>query len=135
MHPPTSHFQKCLYYIQVFHNFEPVSSLDGNKPYALSNAWSKMCEQIASYLAKHSELGSKNFQQNLAENYSKSIKIAFTACKFLIFFGGSMPPHPHEAFFVSQSVSNECCRKNIHLKKNVEIMASPFQNFSLRYWV
>ena len=35
----------------------------------------------------------KKFEQNLTANYSKSTKIAITACKF---FRGSMPPDPLE---------------------------------------
>ena len=54
----------------------------------------------------------KNFKQNLAENYSKSTKIAITPCKFSEFFRGSMPPDPLRAFCVSQSVLNLFCRKN-----------------------
>ena len=42
----------------------------------------------------------KNFKQNWPENYSKSTKIAITACKF---FRGSMSPDPPRAFLVSQS--------------------------------
>ena len=34
----------------------------------------------------------KKFKQNLAENYSKSTKIAIRACTFSKIFRGSMPP-------------------------------------------
>ena len=65
----------------------------------------------------------KNFKQNLAENYSKSTKIAITAGKFSKIFRGSMPPNPPSAFFVSQifwfskfsgffGSQNLFCRKN-----------------------
>ena len=45
----------------------------------------------------------KKFEQNLAENYLKSTKIAITVCKFSKDFPGSMPPDPPKAFLVSQS--------------------------------
>ena len=38
-----------------------------------------------------SELGSKSFEQNLPENYSKSTKIAITAWKFSKISGGASP--------------------------------------------
>ena len=65
-----------------------------------------MCEQNASYLAKHSELESKILKQNLRENYSKRTKIAIRAGTFLKIFRGSMPPDLPRAFLVSQSASN-----------------------------
>ena len=64
---------------QFFHNFEPL--FDSNKPYI-------------------------HHQQNSAENYSKSTKIAIPACKFSKIFRESMPPDPPAAFPVSQSASN-----------------------------
>ena len=67
-----------------------------------------MCKQSASYLAKHSKLGSKNVKKNLPKNYSKSTKITITACTFSQFFRGSMFPNPPRAFLVSQSASNPC---------------------------
>ena len=76
-----------------------------------------MCEKIASYLAKHSELGSKNFKQNLPENYSKNTKIAITACKFLKFLRGSMPPNPLKIFLFLNQFQICSVEKKIHLKK------------------
>ena len=40
----------------------------------------------------------KKFKQNLPENYSKSTKIAYTACKFTKISRGSMPPDPLNLF-------------------------------------
>ena len=45
----------------------------------------------------------KNFKQNWPKNYSKSIKIAITACKFINFSGVAYPTDPPRAFLVSQS--------------------------------
>ena len=41
----------------------------------------------------------KIFKQNLHENYAKSTKIAFTACKFSKFFRRSMSPVPRLSCF------------------------------------
>ena len=89
-------------------NFSIISNLFNSiKPYALKDASSKMCEQNASYLAKLSELGSKNFKQKLPESYSKSTKIAITSCEFSKLFRGSMSPDPPRAFLVFQKPSNQ----------------------------
>ena len=88
-----------------------------------------MCEQIASsYLAKHSELGSKKLKQNLPENYSKNTNIAITACKFLKFLRGSMPPDPSEAFLFLNQFQICLVEKTIHLKKcrNIGLPLSKF---------
>ena len=50
----------------VFHeyNFSVILNLfDNNKPYALSKHKSTVCEQNASYLEKHSELGAKKLNK------------------------------------------------------------------------
>ena len=57
MPPPTSRFGNVF---DVYNFFIILSLLDSNKPYALSTHKLKMREQNALYLAKHSELGSKN---------------------------------------------------------------------------
>ena len=57
----------------------------------------------------------KKFNQNFPENYSKSTKIAITACNFSKIFRGSMPPDPPRALLVSQSASNLFCQKTIRL--------------------
>ena len=45
----------------------------------------------------------KKLKHNLRENYSKSTKIAITACKFSKFFRGGMPPDPLKLFlFLNQ---------------------------------
>ena len=43
----------------------------------------------------------KKFNHKMPENYSKSTKIAITACKFSKFFRGSIPPGPPKAFLVA----------------------------------
>ena len=77
----------------------------------------------------------KKFKQNLPKNYSKSTKIANTACKFSNFFRGSMPLDPPRAFFVSQSASNLFFPKKVRLKFMWKLCPPlpPFQNFSLRH--
>ena len=67
----------------------------------------------------------KNFKQNLAENYSKSTKIAITACTFC---GGACPRIPLELFLFSQSVLNLFCRKNA-LEKYGKSWPPPFETF------
>ena len=70
-----------------------------------------MCEQNASYLAKHSELGSKTLNKIYLKITQKALLIAIAACKFPKNFPGSMPPDPLSFFLVSQSASNLYCRK------------------------
>ena len=57
MPPPTSRFGNVF---DVHNFFIILSFLDSNMSYALSTHKLKMREQNALYLAKHSELGSKN---------------------------------------------------------------------------
>ena len=72
----------------------------------------------------------KKFKQNLSENYSKSTKIAITACKFSKIFRSSMLQDPPRDFSVSQSASNLFCRKKkIRLKKMWKLCPSPFSKF------
>ena len=77
-----------------------------------------MCEQNASFLGKHSELGSKSS----AENYLKSTKIAIAACQFSKNFRGNIPlgPEPLELFLFFDQLQIICAKK-ITLK-NVKIM-------------
>ena len=92
-------------------------------------AYATVCEQNASYLAKHSELGPKKFKQKLRENYSKSDKIAITACEFSNIFGvRACPRTPLELLlFFSQLKISLVLPKKIRLKKILEIMSpSPF---------
>ena len=94
------------------YNFSAISNLfDSNKPYAISTH-NRKCIIFVEAL----RIRVKKFKQNLPENYSKSTKIAISACKFSKIFRGSMPPDPPIAF-VSQSASNLFCRKKIRLKK------------------
>ena len=83
-----------------------------------------MSEQNASYLVKHSEIGSKKFKQNLPENYSKSTKVTITACQFSNYLWGSMPTDPQK-LFVSLKLNQLqiCSAEKNTLEKNVEIMA------------
>ena len=68
----------------------------------------------------------KKFKQNLRENYSKSTKIAITACKFSKFFRASVPPDSLEPFLLLIQFQL-CSAKKIHLKKNVKIMPPLFK--------
>ena len=55
--------------------FSIISSLfDSNKLYTLSTRKSKVCEQNASYLAKHSELGSKKLNKICLKYIQKALK-------------------------------------------------------------
>ena len=58
----------------------------------------------------------KKFIQNLPENYSKSTKIAITACKFSNFFRGSLPPDPLKCFLFLNQLQI-CSTKNVLEKK------------------
>ena len=55
MHPPTSHFEN-VFDVGLYNFFINLNLFHCNKPYALSTRKSNVCEQNASYLAKHSEL-------------------------------------------------------------------------------
>ena len=63
----------------------------------------------------------KKFKQNLAENYSKSTKIAIRACTFLKIFRESMPPNPLETFLFLNQLQISSAKK-IALEKNVKMM-------------
>ena len=73
-------------------------------------------------LAKHSELGSKY----LPETYSKSTKIAITACKF--FSREHAPWTPLKLFLFLNQLQIFSAVKNT-LEKNVEIMPPPLLKF------
>ena len=107
MHPPISYF---LYIFSIILNL-----FDSN-----------MCEQIASYLAAL-RIRVKKLKQNLPENYSKSTKIAITACKFSKIFRDRMSPDPPKAFLVSQSAWNLLCRKETRWKKCGNYAPPPFK--------
>ena len=68
----------------------------------------------------------------MPEKYSKSTKIAITACTFSKISGKASRRIPH-SFFTFQSASNLFCEKK-YAGKNVEIMPLPlFKNFLLRH--
>ena len=66
----------------------------------------------ASYLVKHSDLGTKNFHQNLPKNCSKSTKMVTAACKFPKIFWESMPQDPPRAFLILNMLQNNFAGKN-----------------------
>ena len=96
-----------------------------------------MCEQNASYLAKHSELGSKNLNKICQKITQKALILAITACKFSKIFRGSICPRtPLEHFLYLNQFQTCSAEKKNTLKKNVVIIAPPpppFQKFSLRH--
>ena len=96
-----------------------------------------MWEQNASYLAKHSELGSKNLYKICLIIIEKALKWPLKNVDFQKFSGGACPRTSleHVTFFNQRQIS--FAEKNIvlPLKKNVEIKAPFFYNFSLRYCV
>ena len=99
MHSPTSHFQKCL--DVGLYNFSIISNFfDSNQPCALSTVIENVRTKCIMF-GEALRIRVKKFKQNLAENYSKSTKIAITACKFSKIFWGSMPPDYPRAFLVS----------------------------------
>ena len=86
-----------------------------------------MCAPNASYLAKHSESGSKILNKICLRIIQKSLQIAITACKFSKIFRESMPPHPPRAFLVSQSFSNLFYRKKKRFKEIWKLWLPPFK--------
>ena len=58
----------------------------------------------------------KKLKQNLAENYSKSTKIAIRSCTFFKHFPGSMPPDPLEPFLFLNELQISSADKKIRLK-------------------
>ena len=70
----------CIFPSAIFknafdvYNFSIISNLfDSYKPYA-QHAQPKMCGQNASYLAKHSEIGSKNLNKYFAKIIQRALK-------------------------------------------------------------
>ena len=67
----------------------------------------------------------KKLKQNLAENYSKSTKIAIRSCTFSKIFRGSMPPDPPpKSFLFLNELQISFAEKNT-LEHNVEITPPP----------
>ena len=69
----------------------------------------------------------KKFRQNLLKNYSKSTKIAITACKFSK-ISGEHAPDPLQLFLFLNQLQICSVAKKIRLK-NVEIVAPPPTSF------
>ena len=88
-----------------------------------------MCEQNAAYLAKHSELGSKN----LNKIWLKIIQKSFTASKFSKNFRESMPSDPLELFLFVNQLQISFAEKK-YAWKECGNYGPPFNNFSLRHW-
>ena len=61
-----------------------LNLFDSNKPYALStqNRKDRKCAKKCIVFGETLRIRVKKFKGNLPENYSKSTKIAITACKF-----------------------------------------------------
>ena len=66
----------------------------------------------------------KKFKQNLRENYSKSNKIAITACEFSKLLRGSMLSDLPKAFLLSQSGFKVVLPNKKTIKNNEKIMAT-----------
>ena len=78
-----------------------------------------MCEQNALYLAKHSELESKNLNTICLNIIQKGLKIAIAACKFTKIFRGRM-----WFFLFLHQLQTGSAEKNT-LEKNAVIMPPP----------
>ena len=74
-----------------------------------------MCEQKASHLANHSELGSKILNQICLKIIQKLTKIAITTCKCSKFFRGSMPPDPLKPFLFLNQLQISSAKKKIYI--------------------
>ena len=78
MHPPTSRFKNVF----DAYNFSIISNFfDSDKLYDISTHIENV-RRKCSIFGEAFEIGVKKFKQNLPKNYSKSTKIAITACKF-----------------------------------------------------
>ena len=120
MHPPTSHFQKCL--DVGLYNFSIISNLfNSNQPCALSTVIENVRTKCIMF-GEALRIRVKKFKQNLAENYSKSTKLAITACKFS---GGACPRTTLEPFLFHNQLQISSAEK-IRLKK-LKIMPSHFK--------
>ena len=89
------------------YNFSIISNLfDNNEPYAaLSKHQSTMCEQNASYLKKHSELGAKKLNKIFLNTVGKAQTWPLLYENFQK-FRGSMPLNPPKAFLVPRFTLN-----------------------------
>ena len=63
----------------------------------------------------------KKSKPSLCENYSKSTKLAITACKFSKIFRGSMPSDPLQLFLSFNQLQISSAKKKT-LKRYVEII-------------
>ena len=60
--------------VNVYNFFIILNHLDSDNPYALSTHNRKCANKIASYLVKHSELGSKNLNKICLKIIQKALK-------------------------------------------------------------
>ena len=98
---PHQPFSKMFRMNKTFHFFEPLHNNVGLCLSCLKPAESKLCEQNASYLVRHSKLGPKNMTNfPYGTNCSKSTKMAIAVCKFSKIFRGSMPSDSPKVVFV-----------------------------------
>ena len=113
------HLQPAIFknvFDEGLYNFVIISNLfHSNKPYAFSTYIKNVRTKCIIY-GEALRIRVKKFKRNLRENYSKSIQIAITACKFSKFFRGSMPPDPLESFLCLNQLQISCAEKNT-LKK------------------
>ena len=77
-------------------------------------------------------IGLKKIKQNLARNYSKSTKIAITACKLKKNFREAYPRTPLEPFSFLNQLQISSAEKNT-LEKMWKLCPPPFQSFLLRH--
>ena len=92
-----------------------------------------MCEQNALYLAKHSELGSKNLNKICVKIIQKALKQPLQHVNFQQFSGGACSRTPLESFSFLNQQQISSAEKKKRFEINVEIMAPSFKNFSLRH--
>ena len=90
-----------------------------------------MCEQNASYLAMHTELGSKSLNKICVKIIQNALKWPLQQVNFQNFPGGVCPWTPVKPFLLLNQLQFFSAKIKI-TRKNVEIM-SPFLNFSLRH--
>ena len=100
MHSPSSAIFKHLF---DEYNFFTISNpFDNDKPYTLSMiSESKMREQTASYLVKHSDLEAKNLNKICLKIVQKVLKWRLQYVNSQKFSGGACPRTPLELFLFS----------------------------------
>ena len=95
----SSHQPFSKIFLMHIYNFCVISNLfDNYKPYALSTYTIENVRTKCIIFGEALKIKVKQFKRNFPNNYSKSIKIAITECKFSKFSGVACPRTPLKVF-------------------------------------